>query len=179
MACVQSQKSSFHYLLDASVQRLITSMDYLFTSHVCGFCVTSLDLQSGSRFAHQATHQSFSAGMSGATKNHAQVGPSSCVFGIEKSAIRLGGRRSSRNLRWLHSTKMADHDNSVPVNFGFGETTFIPSRFECRSMQVCVFERKHPASTDGISVTGSSVSCQEPATVAGSAMDLRAGYSAS
>ena len=34
-------------------------------------------------------------------------------------------------------------------------------------------------STDVISVTGSRVSCQEPASVAGSAMDLRAGYSAS
>ena len=56
---------------------------------------------------------------------------------------------------------------------------FLPSCFECRSRLVCVFERKHPASTDVISVTGSRVSCQEPATVADSAMGLRAGYCSS
>ena len=35
MACVQSQKPSFHYLHDASVLRPITSFDYHFTLHVC------------------------------------------------------------------------------------------------------------------------------------------------
>ena len=74
---------------------------------------------------------------------------------------------------------MADHENGVPVSFGFGQTTFIYTCFECCSRQVCVLERIHPASTDGISVTGSRVSCQEPATVAGSAMDLHAGCSTS
>ena len=74
-------------------------------------------------------------------------------------------------LKWR--TMKAD---SVPVSIGFGETTFLPSCFEFHSRQVCVFERKHPASTDSISVTGNRFSCQEPATVAGFAMDLRAGY---
>ena len=92
MACVQSQKSPFQYLHDAPVQRRIASIDYHFTSHVCGFCVTSWGLRSGSRSAHQATHQSFSTGTSGAMKNHAQVGPSSCTFGIDESAVCLGGR---------------------------------------------------------------------------------------
>ena len=77
--------------------RWIASIDYHFTSHVCGFCVTSLGLWSGSRSAHQATHQSFSAGMSGAMKNHAQVWPSSRTFGIDESAVHLGDR--------CHSTK--------------------------------------------------------------------------
>ena len=69
--------------------------------------------------------------------------------------------------------------NSVPASFGNGETTFISTCLECHSWQVCVFERKHPASTDVISVTGSRVSCQKPATVAGSAMDFHVGYSTS
>ena len=176
MACVQSQKSSLQYQHDAPVQRRIASIDYHFTSHICGFCVTSLGLRYGSRSAHQASHQSFSTGTSSATKNHTQVGPSSLTFGIDESVVRLGGQWSGRNLRWCHSNKMADYENSVPVSFGFGEMKFISSCFECHSRQVCVFERKHPASTDGISVTRSRVSCQKPATVAGSAMDLRAGY---
>ena len=141
MACVQSQKSSFQDLHGAPVQRQIASIDYHFTSHVCGFCVTTLVLRSDSRYAHQATHHSFSAGTSSAMKNHAQVGPSSCVFGIDESAVRLEGRWSGKNLQWRHSTEMVDHKNSVPVGFGFGETTFIPSCFECRSRQVCVFKR--------------------------------------
>ena len=111
-ACVQNQKSSFYYLLDAPVQRWIASIDYHFTSHICDFCVMSLGLQSCSRSAHQATHQSFLAGTTGAMKNHAQVGASSRTFGIDESAVRLGGRWSGRNLRWCHSTKMADHENS-------------------------------------------------------------------
>ena len=68
---------------------------------------------------------------------------------------------------------------SVPVSIGFSETTFLHSRFECRSRQVCVFERKHPAPTGGISFDGTWVSCQEPATVAGSGVYLRTGYSPS
>ena len=36
----------------------------------------------------------------------------SCTDGIDESAVRFGGRWSSRNLRWCHSTKMADHENS-------------------------------------------------------------------
>ena len=71
--------------------------------------------------------------------------------------------------------KMADHENSVPVSFGFIETTFLHSRFECRSRQVCAFERKHPVSTDGISFADG----QDPAAVAGPAMDLHTGYSPS
>ena len=93
--------------------------------------------------------------------------------------VRFGGQWSSRIIWWRHSTKMADHENIAPVSIGFGETTFLPSCFECHSRQVCVFERKHPASTDGISVTRSRVSCHEPVTFAGSTMDLRAGYGTS
>ena len=84
-----------------------------------------------------------------------------------------------KGIRWRHSIKMVNHENSGPVSIGFSETAFLHSRFECCSRQVCVFERKHPASTDGISVTGSRVSCQEPATITGSAMDLCTGYSPS
>ena len=72
---------------------------------------------------------------------------------------------------------MADHENSVPVSIGFSETTFLHSRFECHCRQVCVFMRKHPAPTGGISFAGTWVSCQEAATVAGSGVDLRTGYS--
>ena len=78
---------SFQYLYDAPVQRRITPIDDHFTSHVCGFCVTSLGLRSGSRPAHQATHQSFPTGTSGATQNHALVGPSSCAFGINETVF--------------------------------------------------------------------------------------------
>ena len=85
MACVQSQKPSFQYLYDAPVQRRITPIDYHFRSHVCGFCVASLGLRYGSRPAHQDTHQSFSAGTSGATQNHAQVGPSSGAYALWRS----------------------------------------------------------------------------------------------
>ena len=74
---------------------------------------------------------------------------------------------------------MADHENSVPVSIGFSETTFLHSRFKCRSRQVCVFKRKHPASTGGISFAGTWVSCEEPATVTRSGVDLRTGYSPS
>ena len=74
---------------------------------------------------------------------------------------------------------MADHENSVPVNISFSETTFLHSRFECHSWQVCVFKRKHPARTGGISFAGSCFSCQEPATVTGSGVDLRTGIAIS
>ena len=44
---------------------------------------------------------------------------------------------------------------------------------------MCVLERKHPAPANGISFAGTLVSRQEPATIAGSGVDLRAGYSPS
>ena len=44
----------------------------------------------------------------------------------------------------------------------------------------CVFfERKHPAPASGISFAGTWVSRQEPATIAGSGVDLHTGYSPS
>ena len=72
----------------------------------------------GFMIRHQATHQSFSAGTSGATQNHAQVGPSSCAFGINKTAIRIRVRYSRGILWWRHFLKMADHENCVPVSIG-------------------------------------------------------------
>ena len=89
MARVLSQKPSFQYLYDAPVQRWTSPSEDYFTSHVCGFCAMSLGLRSGSRSAHQATHQSFPAGTLGATQNNAQVGPSSCAFIFIETAIRI------------------------------------------------------------------------------------------
>ena len=143
-----------------------------FTSHVCGFCVTSLGLRSGSRSTHQATHQSFPVGTSGATQNNAQVGPSSCVFIFIETAIRIRMWYSREILWWRHSLKMADHENCVSVSIGFSETALIPSRIECRSWQVCVREREHPTSTRGIPVAGTWVPCKESTTVTGSGVDL-------
>ena len=71
MACVSSQKSSFQHLHDAPLQGQTTTLDDNITSHVCGFCATSLGVRSGSRPAHQATGQGFPVGTSGATQNHA------------------------------------------------------------------------------------------------------------
>ena len=48
-----------------------TSIDVNITSHVCGFCATSLGVRCSSRPSHQATGQGFPAGTSGATQNHA------------------------------------------------------------------------------------------------------------
>ena len=126
MARVSSQKSSFQHLYDAPLQRRTSPIDDNITSHVCGFCATSLGVWSSSRSTHQATLQSFPAGTSGATQNHAQVGPSSCAISIAEAAIRI--RRMTSFLGWRHSPKMADHEMCVPVGFGFGETALIPAR---------------------------------------------------
>ena len=55
MASVSSEKSSFQLLHDAPLQGRTTSIDVNFTSHVCGFCATSLGVRSSSRPVHQAT----------------------------------------------------------------------------------------------------------------------------
>ena len=89
MARVSSQKSSFQHLYDAPLQRRTSPIDDDITSHVCGFCVTLLGVWSSSRSAHQATLQSFPAGMFGATQIHAQVGPPSCAVIITETAIRI------------------------------------------------------------------------------------------
>ena len=60
-------RSFFQHLYDAPLQRQTSPIDDNITSHVCGFCATSLSVWSSSRPAHQATHQSFPAGTSGAT----------------------------------------------------------------------------------------------------------------
>ena len=88
MARVSSQKSSIQHLHDAPLQRRTPINDNI-TSHVCGFCAMSLGVRSGSRPAHQATGQSFPAGTSGATQNHAKVGPSSGVVIITETAFRI------------------------------------------------------------------------------------------
>ena len=67
MASVSNQKSSFQHLHDART----TSIDVNLTSHVCGFCATSLGVGSSSQPVHQATGQGFPAGTSGAMQNQA------------------------------------------------------------------------------------------------------------
>ena len=143
MAHVSSQKSSFQHLYDAPLQRRTSPIDDNITSHVCGFCATSLGVWSSSRLAHQATHQSFPAGTSGAMQNHAQVGPSSCVVIIAETAIRIRRWCWRGILGWRHSPKMVDHEMCVPVSIGFGKTALIPALFECRVRQMCVRQRKH------------------------------------
>ena len=64
MVSVSSQKSSFQHLHDAPLQGRTISIDVNFTSHVCGFCATSLGVRSSSRPVHQATGQGFPAGTS-------------------------------------------------------------------------------------------------------------------
>ena len=88
MASVSSQKSSFQHLHDAPLQGQTTSIDVNFTSHVCGFRATSLGVRSSSRPVHQATGQGFPAGTSGATQNHAEMGPSS-GFIITATAVYI------------------------------------------------------------------------------------------
>ena len=159
MALVSSQKSSFQHLYDAPLQRRTSPSDDNFTSHVCGFCVTSLGLWSCSRSTHQATHQSFQAGTSGAVQNYAQVGPSSCAFIFIETAVPVRVRYLRGILWWRHSLKIADHENCVPASIGFGETALISARIECRGPQVCVLERSHPATNCGISFAGTWFPC--------------------
>ena len=177
MARVSSQKPSFQHVYDASVPRRTSPSDDYFTSHICGFCVTSLGLWSGSRSAHQATLQSFEAGKSGATQNYAQVGPSSCAFIFIETTVRIRMRYSRGILWWRHSLKMADHENCVPASIGFGEMALISARVERLGRQVCVLERSHPTTTCGISFAGTWFPCEESTTVTGSGVDLRNGDS--
>ena len=174
MARVSSQKSSFQHLYDAPLQRRTSPIVDNITSHVCGFCATSLGVWSSSRLAHQTTHQSFPAGTSGATQNHAQVGPSSCFVIIAETTIRIRRWCWRGILGWCHSPKMADHEMCVPVSIGFGKTALIPARFECRARQMCVPQRKHTATTCGISVAGTWFPSEESATEPGPWMDHRA-----
>ena len=174
MACVSSKKSSFQQLYDAPLQTRTSPTDDNITSHVCGFCATSLGVWSSSRLAHQATHQSFPVGTSGATQNHAQVGPSSCVVIIAETTIRIRRWCWRGILGWRHSRKLADHKMCVPVSIGFGKTALIPARFECRARQMCVRQRKHTATTSGISVAGTWFPSKESATELGPWMDHHA-----
>ena len=52
----------------------------------------------------------------------------------------------------------------VPVSIGFGKTALIPARIECRAWQICVRQRKHTATTCGISVAGTWFPSEESAT---------------
>ena len=117
---------------------------------------------------------SFPAGTSGATQNHAQVGPSSCVVIIAETPIRIRWWCWRGILGWRRSPKMADHEMWVPVSNGFGKISVVPARFECRARQMCVRQRKHTATTCGISVAGTWFPGEESATDPGPWMDHRA-----
>ena len=171
MASFSSQKSSFQYLYDAPLQGRFTTLDDYFTSHVCGFCATSLGVRSGSRPAHQVTGQGFPAGTSGATQNHAQVGSSSGFIIINETAVYISKWGWWGILGWRHSPKMADAQMFVPVSIGFGKTALVPARFEYSAWQMCVRERKHSTSTCGISTSGTWLPGEESATDAGPWMD--------
>ena len=120
------------------------------------------------------TLQSLPAGTSGGTKNHAQVGPSSCVVIIAETAFCIRRRCWWGILGWRHSPKMAEHEMCVPVSIGFGKTTLVSACLECRARQMCVCQRKHTATTCGISVAGTWFPSEESATDPGPWMDLRA-----
>ena len=171
MASFSSQKSSFQYLYDAPLQGRFTTLDDYFTSHVCGFCATSLGVRSGSRPAHQVTGQGFPAGTFGATQNHAQVGSSSGFIIINETAVYISKWGWWGILGWRHSPKMADTQMFVPVSIGFGKTALVPARFEYSAWQMCVRERKHSTSTCGISTSGTWLPGEESATDAGPWMD--------
>ena len=171
MASFSSQKSSFQYLYDTPLQGRFTTLDDYFTSHVCGFCATSLGVRSGSRPAHQVTGQGFPAGTSGATQNHAQVGSSSGFIIINETAIYISKWGWWWILGWRHSPKMADAQMFVPVSIGFGKTVLVPARFEYSAWQMCVRERKHSTSTCGISTSGTWLPGEESTTDAGPWMD--------
>ena len=52
----------------------------------------------------------------------------------------------------------------VPVSIGFGKTALVPARIECRARQMCVHQRKHTATTCGISNAGTWSPSEESAT---------------
>ena len=164
MARVSSQKSSFHYLYDAPLQGRTTTLDDYITSHVCGFCATSLGVRSSSRPAHQVTGQGFPAGRSGATQNHAQVGSSSGFIVFTETAVYISKWGRWGILGWRHSPKMADAQMCVPLSI-------VPARIEYSTWQMCVRERKHSTSTCGISTSRTWLPGEESATNAGPWMD--------
>ena len=168
MARVSSQKSSFQHLYDASVQRRTSPSDDNFTSHVCGFCVTSLGLWSSSRSAHQATHQSFQAGTSGATQNYAQVGPSSCAFIFIETAVRIRV--------WFQGEFS---DDVIPLKWQTMKTVFLLALASVRrrsylhalrvSAGRCVFLRGATQQQLEVSLyAGTWFPCEESTTVTGS-----------
>ena len=62
----------------------------------------------------------------------------------------------------------------VPVSIGFGKTALVPARIEYSARQMCVHQRKHTATTCGISVAGTWFPSEESATDPGPWMDHRA-----
>ena len=82
-------------------------------------------------------------------------------------------------------------DDVIPLKWRTMKTVFLIALASARRRSYihalsvapgrCVFSRGNvnPASTGGIAFTGTWVSCQEPATVAGSGVDLRTRYSPS
>ena len=59
----------------------------------------------------------------------------------------------------------------VPVSIGFGETALIPAGIECRARQMCVRQRKHAATTCGISFAGTWFPSEESTTEPGPGVD--------
>ena len=149
MAHVSSQKSSFQHLHGARLQGRTSPIDDNITSQVCGFCATSLGVRSGGWPPHQAAGQSFPVGTSGATENHAYVGPSSGFVIITETAIYIRQWWIRGILGWRHSPKMADSEMCVPVSIGFGKTALVPASFEYSTCQMCVRQRKHTTTTCG------------------------------
>ena len=112
---------------------------------------------------HTSSYSSEPSGWNGGTNNHAQVGPSSCVVIMAETAFCI--QRRCWILGWRHSPK-----NGI----GFGKTTLVSARLEGRTRQMCVRQRKHTATTCGISVAGTWSPSEESATDPGPWMDLRA-----
>ena len=67
--------------------------------------------------------------------------------------------------------KMADIEMRVSVSIGFGKTPLVPARIEYRARQMCVRQRKHTATTCGISVARTWFPSEESATDTGPWMD--------
>ena len=59
----------------------------------------------------------------------------------------------------------------VPVSIGFGKTALVPARIEYSARQMCVHQRKHTATTCGISVAGTWFPSEESTTDPGPWMD--------
>ena len=107
------------------------------------------------------------------------MGPTSCAFGIDETVIRIGVWWTRRNFWWRHSIKMADHETVFMSALASARRRSYIHTLSVAPGRCVFFERKHPAPASGISFAGTWVSRQEPATIAGSGVDLHTGYSPS